>query len=180
MIPVEDRTKEMREVLTKLGIFLAIALFAWFIWPTRYERGERKVGQTVYPTRIHRISRRVELLTPFGWEVVGYTPDPDPTDIPAADIAKIMLRCEATPFDVLECDVLNNTNWSLSELNLTVRVLNKNGSEARKRLYVMTADSRLRFDPGETTKGLVELDFPLEPGQSRDWKLIGAKGVKSY
>jgi hypothetical protein len=177
MIPVEDRTKAMREVLTVLGVLLAMALFLWFIWPTRYERGERRIGQTVYPIRIHRISRRVELLTPFGWEVVGYTPDPDPTDVPTSELAKVMLQCSTTPFSVLDCDVLNNSNWSLSEITLTVRILNKNGTEVRKHQYGMTPDSRLHFEPGENTKGLVELDFPIQPGQTSDWMLDGAKGV---
>src|ERR1700683_342713 len=137
MIPVEDRTKEMKEVLTWLGAVIAIALFAWFIWPTRYERGERRIGQTVYPIRIHRISRRVEMYSTFGWEVVTATPEPDPTDIPPRELAKVTLKCSPTPFDALECDVLNNSDWSLSEITLKVRILNENGTEARKFKYEM-------------------------------------------
>ena len=177
MMPVEDRTKEMREVLIALGIAVAILLFAWFIWPTRYDRGERRVGQAVYPIRIHRISRRVELLTPFCWELVSATPEPDPTDIPSSELARVMLKCSTTPFGVLDCDVLNGSDWNLTEITVTVRTLNKNGTEARAQQYRMTPDSGLHFEPGNSTKGLIRLDVSIEPGQTWDWKLDGAKGV---
>jgi len=117
------------------------------------------------------------MLSTFGWEVVSATPEPDPTDVPPPELAKVMLQCSTTPFGVLECDVLNNSDWSLSEITLTVRVLNKNGTEGRTHQYGMTPDSRLHFDPGDSTKGLVRLDFSIEPGQTWDWMLDGAKGV---
>jgi hypothetical protein len=66
----------------------------------------------------------------------------------------------------------------LSEITLTVRIVNKNGTEARKYKYDMTPDSRLHFDPGGDTKGLVQLDSSsLDPGQTLDWKVAGAKGL---
>ena len=177
MIPVEDKAKALREALTALGILLAMALFSWFIWPTRYEHGERRIGQTVYPMRIHRLSRRVEILSTFGWELVSATPEPEPTEIPPSELAKIMLNCSTTPFGILECDVFNNSDWTLSEITLTVRILNRNGTVARTRQYGMTPDSLLHFNPGDSTRGLVRLDFPIQPGQTWDWMFAGAKGV---
>lgn len=177
MIPVEDRKKEMKDALTALAGLIAVGLFLWFVWPTRYERGERRIGQAVYPIRIHRISRRVEMLSTFGWEDVSATPEPDPMELPASELAKVTLKCSSSPFGVLECDVLNESTWSLSEVTVTVRVLNQNGTEARKQQYKMTPDSRLHFDPGDTTKGLVQLDFSVAPDQKLDWALNGAKGV---
>jgi hypothetical protein len=179
MLPVDDRTIAMREVFKTLGALLAVPLFAWFIWPTRYERGERRVGETVYPIRIHRVSRKVEMLTTFGWEPVSPTPEPDPTDVPPRELAKVTLKCSPTPFAALECDVLNDSDWSLSEITLTVRIMDKNGTEARRYKYEMPPDLLTHFDPGGSTKGLVQLDRSLDPGQTLDWIVDGAKGVRS-
>jgi hypothetical protein len=179
MISSEDSTKAKREVLNTLGVLLAAALFAWFIWPTRYERGERRIGQAVYPIRIHRISRRVEMQTDFGWELVGSAPDPDPTGIPPRELAKVTLKCAPTPFVALECEVLNNSDWSLSEITLTVRVLNEKGTEARRFKYEMAPDLRPYFDPGGSGKGFVQIDSSLDPGQTLSWTVDGARGVKS-
>jgi len=119
------------------------------------------------------------MLSTFGWEVVSATPEPDPTDIPPRELAKVTLKCSPTPVDALECDVLNNSDWSLSEITLKVRILNENGTEARRYKYEMAPDSRLHFDPGGNTKGVVQLDPSLDPGQTLDWKVDGAKGVGS-
>ena len=94
-------------------------------------------------------------------------------------MAKVTLKCSPTPVDALECDVLNDSDWSLSEITLTVRVLDKKGTEVRRLKYEMSPDSRLHFDPGGSTKGLVQLDSSLDPGQTLDWMVDGAKGVGS-
>ena len=119
------------------------------------------------------------MLTTFGWMPVSATPEPDPTEIPPRELTKLTLKCSPTPFVALECDVLNNSDWSLSEITLTVRILNQNRTEGRRYKYEMAPDLLLHFDPGGSTKGLVQLDFSPDPGQTLDWIVDGAKGVRS-
>lgn len=54
-----------------LAVLLLLGLFAFYVWPTmyRYDHMGRGSGYT-YPVRIHRVSGKAEMLTPYGWHEV--------------------------------------------------------------------------------------------------------------
>ncbi|MGH9705133.1 MAG: GGDEF domain-containing protein [Candidatus Acidiferrales bacterium] len=64
-------SKTLTQFRTVLTVVLAVALFAWFIWPTRYRYDHIKMGSYTFPVRIDRLSGRTEALYPGGWRVMG-------------------------------------------------------------------------------------------------------------
>src|SRR5579859_1614827 len=57
---------------------IIVALFAVYVWPTRYIYTSEKIGEYTHVIRIDRFSDRAWVLTPQGWrERVGSNPIDD-------------------------------------------------------------------------------------------------------
>jgi hypothetical protein len=49
-------------------VIVVVALFATYVWPTRYIYGSEKTGENTHVIRIDRFSERVWILTAKGWK----------------------------------------------------------------------------------------------------------------
>jgi hypothetical protein len=67
----------MKRRLWIVAVLLVLAVFAAFVWPTRYHYFELKRGEGVsFVMRADRFSDKTWILTPGGWK--SNTPPPPP------------------------------------------------------------------------------------------------------
>ena len=132
-------------------VIVGVALFAVYVWPTRYIYGSEKTGEYTHVVRIDRFSDRVWFLSPEGWKERTSVA---PTNI--WDAATQKIGQDATP-------PKNPIDAVISPSPLS-EALKPKPSEAVKRWATVNDDTSIfkhcHFDAGNTnTDGC---DFPTQ------------------
>jgi hypothetical protein len=163
----------------KVGLALAVVLFAWFVWPTRYRYTTAKYRNMDMPVRIDRFTGRTELLYPRGWVEVGPRPDsPKEEAIPLSELAKVTGQCsiKRVLYDSLSCEIYNGSEWRINEIVVHVTVYKSSREKVLERDYRMYMYPAL--GPLASSECSARLGFQLGPGETWSWEMVSAKGTK--
>ncbi|HEV8579572.1 MAG TPA: hypothetical protein VGX68_10885 [Thermoanaerobaculia bacterium] len=181
-----------KSILRLGAVVLAIigmGLFGCFVWPTAYRHTTLRMGGNAFPVRINRFTGTAYLLRPSGWQEV---PAAESEKVPAAEPAEELSSSELaglegqayisnTGTDIF-VNLYNGTGHDLKELVVVLAVqggyfYKSGGSHYESRRYRLRPDSTVPvFETGTFSAAL---GFTLPPGRLWNWKIYGARGVRS-
>ena len=79
---MEAPKSQVPKIIIGIIGLVVLALFAIYVWPTRYSYDHMRMGQRELVVRIDRFSGVTEILYPDGWRVAAPTPKPSPVPSP--------------------------------------------------------------------------------------------------
>lgn len=152
---------------------VALALVAYFVWPTPYKYEHTTFAQMQLLVRINRLSGKTEVLFPGGWVEKRSAPEDFP--LSETDLAKLTGTLSMTEDGFLEADIYNGTDKYVKEVTISVKVLKPDGTHDFTRLYRLQGDSG---GPLESSRYRAKAGFTLRPKQDWSWSVASglAKG----
>jgi len=166
--------------LISMLIVISTCLFGWLVWPTPYRYDHLILGPASYPVRISRLTGRVDILKPSGWE-----PSPDQSNarlvtLNPGEIGELKAQARIDPAsNFLKVSLYNGSSYTLKDVTAEVKVYATTGAVTVDRPYHLFGEYGIgRFPPEETAHLMADLGFGIEPGQYWTCDITAAKGTK--
>lgn len=163
----------MRAGNFKIVLLLAVAVFAVFVWPTRYRYDHMKLGDNNYPVRANRLTGKTEVLAQGGWiEFPKAEGDRQEQDLPVepGELTKITGHAGLDSVGYFKGDIYNGNTFDLGSIVVEVEVQNSDKSTDFTRTY----DLRETFRALSDTEIIERTDISLGRGQSISWSIKSA------
>ena len=157
-------------------VLLVLFTFSYYVWPTKYEYKDVKVGNFNYTIRINRFTNKVEKQQNDRWVLISM-----PQKIPEDVLKEIKITVNEN-FDKGIFDIYNGScDWVINELIVEVAVIKKWDKEG-KRLWEQIAFKKLDFAELNDYQKKLVLEYGIDTGKidtknltDKAWQLLRQK-----
>lgn len=162
-----------------ISAFLGWAAFialASYVWLTPYRYDHVKIGNDNLPLRINRLNGKTEFFTTRGWRSSDNESQARSHDLSSTEIAKIMGQANITSYGYVEFDAYNGTDQVITGITITITVSDAQKNQVLSRAYRLWPKDGILLNPQSTAIFTAALGFNLEPAQTWQFYVSGAKG----